>query len=186
MSNKKSAFTLIELLVVIVLIAVLAALLLTGISAAMRLAKRVKATTEVKGLAAAIQQYYTEYRKWPQTTIIDPEVEPVKINGNVAKMLQGEDVPVKNNIKKTQFFTFQTFANGDASQPVNPWYEAGTPTDDYYYYYKVDYNFDNKINGTGDASSPPEKVVKRQVIVWTKDMKRSTPTKAVWIQSWDD
>jgi prepilin-type N-terminal cleavage/methylation domain-containing protein len=58
-------FTLIELLVVIAIIAILAAILVPTLAHAKTVAKRNVAKVEMLSLAAAIQQYETEYKRMP-------------------------------------------------------------------------------------------------------------------------
>jgi len=55
------AFTLVELLVVMGIIAILAAVVIAGISSALRFAKRTKANAEGVQIQTAMQNYYTEY-----------------------------------------------------------------------------------------------------------------------------
>lgn len=59
------AFTLVELLVVIGIIAILAAVVIGGVSSALRFAKRTKANTEATSIQTAVQSYYTEYGVYP-------------------------------------------------------------------------------------------------------------------------
>jgi prepilin-type N-terminal cleavage/methylation domain-containing protein len=172
MNARKAAFTLIELLVVIVIIGILAALLFSGINAAIRLARRTQAKSEVQLLAAAMDAYYAEYHRWPPTTVTtvpDPELTEVRINGDVAKMLLGEDF---SNPKKIGFMQFRQFANGDQTKPVNPWWKAGNPTTNHWYYYKVDKNFDNIISV--GSTPPPTTALRRRVVVWTMNVDKGT------------
>jgi prepilin-type N-terminal cleavage/methylation domain-containing protein len=59
------AFTLVELLVVIGIIAILAAIVIGGVSSAIRFAKRTKANTEATSIQTAVQAYYAEYGVYP-------------------------------------------------------------------------------------------------------------------------
>jgi prepilin-type N-terminal cleavage/methylation domain-containing protein len=62
------AFTLVELLVVIGIIAILAGVIIGGVSSAIRFAKRTKANTEASQIQTAVQGYYTEYGVYPVPT----------------------------------------------------------------------------------------------------------------------
>lgn len=64
-THTKTAFTLIEMLVVIAIIGVLAGMLLPAIRGAIQKSKMTQASADVRSLAAAIRQYYTEYGKLP-------------------------------------------------------------------------------------------------------------------------
>src|SRR6266566_8287922 len=59
------AFTLIELTVVMLIIATLAALLMTGASGAFDRARRTQAKNDVTQLVTAINAFYTEYGRYP-------------------------------------------------------------------------------------------------------------------------
>jgi type II secretory pathway pseudopilin PulG len=65
--NKRNpeAFTLIELTVVILIIATLAAILMTGVSSAFERAKRTQAKNDVIQIVTAVNAFYTEYGKYP-------------------------------------------------------------------------------------------------------------------------
>jgi len=181
MTSSRRAFTLIELLVVIVIITILASLLLTGISAAMRMAKKTKATATVNGITAALNAYYTEYHKWP-TVPAGSEGEKVCVKDDIAMMLQGDNLcpaPSKTspggNPKRMAFMQFQTLAKDsagkdDPAKPVNPWWHGDDVATDehWFFFFKFDDDFDNLIKGTDDPNDPPEKSVKKSVIAWTE------------------
>jgi prepilin-type N-terminal cleavage/methylation domain-containing protein len=59
------AFTLVELLTVIAIIGILAGMLMTGLPAAMKAAKKAKARTEIAALVTAIQAYDQDYSRFP-------------------------------------------------------------------------------------------------------------------------
>lgn len=64
-SSGNAGFTLIELIVVILIIATLAALLMTGISSAFDHAKNAQAKNDASQIVTAVNAYYTEYGKYP-------------------------------------------------------------------------------------------------------------------------
>src|SRR5438067_12195421 len=59
------AFTLIELTVVVLIIATLAALLMTGASGAFERARKTQAKNDVTQIVTAVNAFYTEYGKYP-------------------------------------------------------------------------------------------------------------------------
>src|SRR5438067_5361311 len=59
------AFTLIELTVVMLIIATLAALLMTGASGAFERARKTQAKNDVTQIVTAVNAFYTEYGKYP-------------------------------------------------------------------------------------------------------------------------
>ena len=64
----RSAFTLVELLVVVVIIAILSALVLTGVVAARQMAMRNQARVDAQSIVAAIKAYRNEYGRFPGQT----------------------------------------------------------------------------------------------------------------------
>ncbi len=63
--NRQSAFTLVELLIVIAIIAILAAMLMPVLSVAQKHAKVVQAHLETSEIANAVQQYESDYSRFP-------------------------------------------------------------------------------------------------------------------------
>jgi len=66
----RAAFTLIEMIVVMLIIATLAALLMTGASGAFERARKTQAKNDVTQLVTAINAFYTEYGKYPLVSTI--------------------------------------------------------------------------------------------------------------------
>src|SRR5438105_15366823 len=64
------AFTLIELTVVMLIIATLAALLMTGASGAFERARKTQAKNDVIQIATAVNAFYTEYGRYPVASTI--------------------------------------------------------------------------------------------------------------------
>src|SRR5438309_4878534 len=64
-AKSASAFTLIEMIVVMLIIATLAAALLTGASGVFDRAKKAQAKNDLTQIVTAVNAYYTEYGKYP-------------------------------------------------------------------------------------------------------------------------
>ena len=69
-AKSASAFTLIELTVVMLIIATLAALLMTGASGAFERARKTQAKNDVTQIVTAVNAFYTEYGKYPVVSTI--------------------------------------------------------------------------------------------------------------------
>jgi prepilin-type N-terminal cleavage/methylation domain-containing protein len=65
--RKPAAFTLIELTVVILIIATLAAFILTGASGVLDRAKKIQAKNDLTQIVTAVNAFYTEYGHYPVT-----------------------------------------------------------------------------------------------------------------------
>jgi prepilin-type N-terminal cleavage/methylation domain-containing protein len=65
--RNSAAFTLIEMIVVILVIAILAAFIMTGASSVLDHAKRAQAKNDVTQIITAVNAFYTEYGKYPVT-----------------------------------------------------------------------------------------------------------------------
>jgi type II secretory pathway pseudopilin PulG len=147
---------------VVAILAILAGLLLPAVFAVRRHARKVAAQTEVQTMETAWRRYYSEYQKWPTNT---KEVETYPITGNWAVVLLGTPAGADN----PKGLTFMPFRRLDAEgNPVNPWWNPGTPSTGCYFYARFDTDHDRIIraDATGDE---PDTDVSRQVIVWTRN-----------------
>lgn len=67
--SERQGFTLIELLIVVVIIGVLVALLLPVVGAAIKRTREAQVTSEINGLATALQQFKTRYGDYPPSRV---------------------------------------------------------------------------------------------------------------------
>jgi prepilin-type N-terminal cleavage/methylation domain-containing protein len=74
--RSKRAFTLIELLVVIAIIGILVGLLFPAFKAVQDQAKRTQAKNDLTQIVNAVNAFYTEYGKYPISTIVDTTFGP--------------------------------------------------------------------------------------------------------------
>lgn len=70
-ARQRGGFTLIELLVVITIIAILASLILPGVQAARKAARRAQCINNQKNIGVAFQQYLTNHKKLPASGYIE-------------------------------------------------------------------------------------------------------------------
>ena len=161
-TTRNRGFTLIELMTVIAIMAVLASLLLVGIGSAIRFSRKLTADREVQELKQAWEMYFQTYRTWPAELDGFPynelEIEEIEAEGDVVRLLQGEDID-GYNVQKMLFMQFQKFSG--PNKPVNPWGKR--------YFFKLDVDLDNEVAGTGNATKPPSNTVRAKVVVWTLD-----------------
>ena len=153
------AFTLIELLTVIAIIAVLVGLLFPAIRAAMLKAEIAKAATAANHLAGAFHQYYTEYGKWPVSTV---EPFTMNVDATMVKILQGKGtdpavsvLPYQGNPRNIVFLEIKA-ADVDATGAyLDPWKRVYNCT--------FDTSYDNTIQDPFDNT----KTVTAGVLVWS-------------------
>lgn len=90
----RSGFTLVELLTVIAIIGILAAMLMTGLPAAMNAAKKGKAKTEMASIVNAIQAYDADYSRLPAPKDErDFAAVPANFQGSQADLTVGMTFP---------------------------------------------------------------------------------------------
>ena len=162
LDSRHSAFSLIELLVAVAIIAILAGMLLASVALVRRHARKIVATTEVKGLETAWKNYYSTYRRWPTFA---EESDSVAIADAVAAVLRGFDDAGTNNPKRIKFMEFNRL--NAVTNPISPWGRTSEVSTNHYYYVKFDVNYDDVIDAGASASDPPANAVRRKVIVWT-------------------
>lgn len=151
------AFTLIELLVVIGIIAILAMAMIPAYHSFKERAGYVAVKSMTKQIELAILAYEDEFKEWP----VEDGGEHT-FSGTVLDKLTG------NNDKDIMFFETGT------NDVVVPWAYQDDEVQDYeYFYFMVDYNYDNKISYDGDD-------LHRRVIVWTHEIDGTTE-----IRSWE-
>lgn len=152
------AFTLIELLVVIGIIAILAMAMIPAYHSFKERAGYVVAKSMAKNIELAILAYEDEFKEWP----VEDEGEHT-FSGTVLDKLTGKDDDID-----IMFFEAGT------NEVVVPWAYQDEELQDYeYFYFMVDYNYDNKISYDGDD-------LRRRVIVWTYERDGTTE-----IRSWE-
>lgn len=163
--NGRQGFTLVELLVVIVIIGLLAAILVPGLSGAFRAAEKRRAMGQMKDMEGALKAYFTEYNDFPtgwsqrdaaygtgtkNSKIVDPLLNR---NTDAGK---GKNTGV--NYKGIVFLELESGAQAtydEKGEYLDPW---GKP-----YEILLDLDFDEEIaSGTGSSQT---KAIKAKVAV---------------------
>lgn len=81
--KNKNGFTLIELLIVVLIISILSGLLLTVINptGVRKKTRDSQRKADLKKVQAALELYYADYRKYPDTTVLGPNWQVVGVAG---------------------------------------------------------------------------------------------------------
>jgi prepilin-type N-terminal cleavage/methylation domain-containing protein len=105
-AQRESGFTLIELLVVITILGILMSIAVSGTSAIRNQAKTAQARTDCTYVAAAIQNFYADYNRYPTVSQEDVMIEPSEDasggNAEVLRALTGQDERL--NLRKIVYY----------------------------------------------------------------------------------
>jgi prepilin-type N-terminal cleavage/methylation domain-containing protein len=124
--RNSTAFTLVELLTVIAIIGILAGMLMTGLPAAVKAAKKAKAKTEIAGIVTAIQAYDQDYSRFPVTTGVGSEQEAAGTNDFTTGLVFGAGINGNNT-----GYSFNNNSNVMAILMDLQTYPSGAQTADY-------------------------------------------------------
>jgi prepilin-type N-terminal cleavage/methylation domain-containing protein len=168
--SKLSSFTLVELLVVIGIIAILASVILSAGTTALKAAKRVKAANMANQIQTACLGYYTEYSIYPVGTAAADGTSPASIGdtstgatawGNLLDALCGNFKPstgavaTQTAITNSRGIAFMTVRTSDVDAndaPLNPLPTGTGGTAEIYFNIAMDADYDG-ILGTGASTA---------------------------------
>jgi len=139
-SRRNDGFTLIELLVAIGILLVLAAMMVGGLNAAKRKARRTRARAEIHQLATAWINYLSDYSRFPRNVDVD------EMNRDACLVLRGKHKG--DNSKGVPYMDFHHETRGFR----DPW---GT-----FYQVELDEDMDGKVTVAGED-------IRRTVAVWS-------------------
>ena len=162
------AFTLVELLVVMGIIAILAAVVVSGISSALAFAKRTKANATAMQIQTAMQNYYTEYGIYASSTADASSKTDLLYSGatgvdvarwqNLMWALCGNINPLTGtpvttgSVPNTRSIQYLTPTRSDIDTtygiPANPFGSASTTP---YFYMAVDNDYSGVVGDSGAA-----------------------------------
>ena len=202
-SLSNSGFTLVELLVVIGIIAILAGVLLSAGTSAIRAAKRASAANTASQIQVACTSYYTEYGVYPiPSTSAGTDYNITDGDegswGTLICALSGNINPTTGaattgNIANTRGISYLSFKASDVSAagaPKNPlpYDPAGHP----YYNLAMDGDYNNLLNGlpnfTGVSmgSDPPLNATSTAgVAVWANcNPNTTTKNPGFWVHTY--
>ncbi len=122
-NKRKSGFTLIEIMVVIGIMALLAGMLLGGLSAAKKKAKKTQARSEIDQIVTAWKAYYSDYRHFPDVGAGKSYKNLTEMGVDAVRIIQGNysgddgDEWGKKNPRKTKYLDFHPRFT---DQPLDP------------------------------------------------------------------
>ncbi|HUI08252.1 MAG TPA: type II secretion system protein [Verrucomicrobiae bacterium] len=174
--STKRGFTMTELLTVIAVIGLLAALLFPAIKNSIRHAEIRKAQLAITELQTAFKAYYTEYGKWPATSLTTGGGIMCTTNWMVA-LLRGENktgqdlamagVQYNGNPRQIVFMEFKNEdlvidAANNVTNLVDPWKGL------YEFTFDITYSGVSQNPFEQSLLPPNQKVVHSDVLVWSK------------------
>jgi prepilin-type N-terminal cleavage/methylation domain-containing protein len=173
--RRKSGFTLVEVLVVIGIIALLAGMLLGGLNAVRRRARKANARSAVDQIATAWTAYYVDYKHFPD---VGPgsSFKLKEMNEDAVHILHGNydlsEYPnhthyQEKNPRGTAYMEFHEAHTGGFNDPWGNMYQLALDEEPY----------DNEVNAAGES-------LKRNVAVWSMGPDGTSGT-ADDVRSWD-
>jgi prepilin-type N-terminal cleavage/methylation domain-containing protein len=185
--SKLSSFTLVELLVVIGIIAILASVILSAGTSALKAAMRAKALNMATQLQTACLGYYTEYSVYPvpANTTTDYTITDTDFAswGNLIQALCGNIKPSTGgvatpNITNSRGIAFLSLKSSDVDSHDAPLNALPTTTQ-IYFNIAMDSDYDG-ILGAGGAGSSTAVLPKFSATPWATTGGTSTAGVAVW------
>jgi prepilin-type N-terminal cleavage/methylation domain-containing protein len=136
--SARQGFTLVELLVVMVIIGILASLLIVGVMAAMGATRKSRISTEILGLAGAMETYRATYNEYPPS-------DSTELQRHIDRLFPRNEDPVPAGLDEAKILVFCLSGySSDARHPL-----TGTGADSFF-------DFDKKrvVNDTGEPIDP--------------------------------
>ena len=124
--SKKSGFTLLEVMVVVGIMALLAGMLLGGLSAAKRRARKAQAKRDIDQIVTAWNAYYTDYKHFPDSGPGN-SFKLTEMDNDAIRILQGNYAGsgyIEKNPRKTKYLDFHkkyTESEGGGNGMRDPW-----------------------------------------------------------------
>ena len=183
--KRRLAFTLVELLVVMGIIAILAGVIMSAVSSALRYARRTKANSMATMIQTAVQGYYTEYSVYPVVagTTTDDYYDgtsggakwqnlTIALCGNIDPYL---GTAATSTIPNTRAIPYMNITRSDLNStyhaPQNP-FGAGQAAP--YFFMAVDTDYSGLV---GDTGTKPEDFSGTNAVPGTKPVATGV---AVW------
>ena len=151
------SFTLIEMLAVITIIMILAGIIFTSFSSALRQTHITKARADSQMIKVALTQYYSEYGKWPSCsngTQLATQADIIAVLGGNELTAAGQTCNAGIASANPKKMTFLSPGKGDTcgvspnAYFIDPW---GIP-----YNIAIDYNYDNQITSADTQYLAPD------------------------------
>jgi prepilin-type N-terminal cleavage/methylation domain-containing protein len=169
--SRSSGFTLVELLVVIAIIAILASVVLAGVSTAINAAKRVKASNTATQIQTAVINYYTEYGVYPVPSSAggtpqdayypatgdqnDWENLMWALCGNLNASTAQPEISSVSNTRAIPFLTPRRSDVDGNGVPVNP-FSSTTAANPIYFNIVIDADYDGIAGDSNGGANMPD------------------------------